>query len=134
MDREEQRPAARGVRAQRRGDIARLAQIEPSNGSSMSSTGCGVSRPIASSARFRWPFDSVPIGRCSKAEIELIYHFFAEVARPQENRRIRERPSNGCPTTARFCREYKTEGVGPRRSGTPAGIRRQHARQTLEQG
>ena len=33
----------------------------PSNGSSIISTGCGVSRPTASTARLRSPFDSVPM-------------------------------------------------------------------------
>ena len=42
----------------------------PSNGSSQSSTGCGTTRPSASSTRLRCPFESVPMRASSSGVSE----------------------------------------------------------------
>ena len=67
VDRDEERPAATSACQRSVASTWRLwRRSSPSNGSSMSSTGCEVSRPTASSARFRWPLESVPIVECEQ--------------------------------------------------------------------
>ena len=88
-----------GVLAQRRADVAALPQVEAVERLVGQQDGCGVSRPIASSARLRWPFDSVPIRASSSGSIsQPLDH----VVRPQvavaaeEAEREVERPATVC--------------------------------------
>ena len=64
VNRQEHRPARRRVASAASAATSRLwRRSRPSNGSSASSSGCGISRPIASSARLRCPFDRLPMVR-----------------------------------------------------------------------
>ena len=123
MNREEQRPARaprdRAAVDRRRDSGAGRA---PRTAHRASRTGCGISSPIASSARFRWPLDNAPIGDVQeRREVEPAQHLVARApwrlrAAEQTRGEIESPVERSVPATARWRR-------GGRRAASTARAR-----------
>ena len=144
MDRQEQRPPARRVGAQAAAMSRRLAQVEAVERlvDEQQRAAASAGR-CASSARFRWPFDSVPIGLSSSGPRSSRSHdLVAQLAlRPPKNpMREIERPAHRLRRPRRDAVGHVEQHAERSRAPTDrpsarerAAVERQHARQAFEQ-